>query len=170
MAVLGGCGTDRDHDAGRGHLVRAVPIDIDEAQRVRIDESGVRLNDLDSVALKLVSGDVQLVLDDVLGAVEQVGHRDILFYRVRGAVDAALAESGKVKRRFAQRLTRDRAGVDAGATDHRLVLSNSRPLAELGGLDRGALPGRAGADDEEVVIVIGHFQSRRLRWQLTPYS
>ena len=94
-----------------------------------------------------------LVRDDLVGADQQVLHRDVLLDPVRRAVELARAEAGEVEHRLAQRLRRDGAEIDADAADDRGLLDDRDLLVELGGLDRGALPGRAGADHHEIVVV-----------------
>ena len=79
------------------------------------------------------------------------GHRDVLGDRVVAAVERALAEPGEVQDRLAQRLRRNRAGVEAHAADHLLAVDDGDLLAELRRGDRALLAGRAGADDDEVV-------------------
>ena len=77
---------------------------------------------------------------------EQVLHPDILFDRIRVAVEGTLPVPGQVKHRLAQRLARYRAGVDAHATDDVCPLDDGDPLVDLGSLDRSPLPRRARAD------------------------
>ena len=62
----------------------------------------------------------------------------------------ALGEAGQVEHRLAQGLRRDRPGVQADAADHLALLADPDPAPQLGALDRGALAGGAGPDDEEV--------------------
>jgi hypothetical protein len=120
---------------------------------MRIDEAGGGRDHLDAVALELVPGNVDLVAHHRVGAEQQVHHRDVAFYRVGRAIDGPLAETRQVQRRLAQRLGRDGAGVDAHPADHRLALGYGDPLAQLGGLDGGALAGGSGAEHQQVVIV-----------------
>src|SRR6185312_13097024 len=63
-------------------------------------------------------------------------------------VQRALGEH--LEHRLAQRLGRDRPGVDGHAAEAVAALGDGDLPAELGGLDGGALTTRARADDEEV--------------------
>ena len=101
-------------------------------------------------------GHVDLVADDVVDTKEQVAHRDVLLHGVRGAIDPALPVSREAERRLAERLARDRAGVDAHAADDRALLDNRDPLVELRALDGGPMSGWTRADDEQIVVVLRH--------------
>jgi hypothetical protein len=65
-------------------------------------------------------------------------------------VERALGEL--LEHRLAQRLGRDRAGVDGDAAEALLALGDGHALAELGGLDRRLLAARPGSDDEKVEL------------------
>ena len=93
------------------------------------------------------------LLHDLLDAKGEVGDGDLAVDRVVLAVEAPLPEAGEVQDRLAQRLGRDRAGVEADAADHLLAVDDGDLLAELRRGDRALLAGRAGADDDEVVGV-----------------
>ena len=67
-----------------------------------------------------------------------------------GDVERAAGEL--VEHRHAQRLGRDRAGVDGDAAEPLAALDDGDALAELGGLDGRLLAARAGADDEKVEV------------------
>src|SRR5262249_43819681 len=77
----------------------------------------------------------------------------VLLDRVGRAVDAALAVPGEVEHRLAQGLAGDGAGVDAHAAHHRLALHDGHALIQLGRLDGRPLAGRAGTDDQHIVVV-----------------
>ena len=59
-----------------------------------------------------------------------------------------------------QELLRHAADIDAGAAEI-AVLGHRHARAMAGGDARGARPGRAGTDDEEVEVVFGHGSPRR---------
>ncbi len=84
---------------------------------------------------------------------QQVGDRDLGLDPVAGAVHVALGEAGQVEHRLAQRLRRDRAGVDADPAHHGVPLGHGDPLAQLRRRDRGLLPARSRADHQQVVVV-----------------
>ena len=65
----------------------------------------------------------------------------------------ALRDAAQVEDGFAERLGRDRPRVHAHAADDFALLADPDPLAELGGLDGGALPGGAGPEDEEIELL-----------------
>ena len=109
---------------------------------VRVDESAVPGVEVDPVAHQLTAHHVLLLGDDVLGAGEQIRGRDLLLDAVAGAVQFALAHAGQVDHRFAQRLGRDGAGVDAHAAEHPAALDDGDRLAELCRRDGGLLPAR----------------------------
>src|SRR5204862_3750630 len=70
------------------------------------------------------------------------------------AVDVALAESGDVEGRLAQGLGGNHPGVgDRHPTGQLVALDDGDPLAEVGSLDGGLLPGRPRADDDQVVVL-----------------
>jgi hypothetical protein len=94
-----------------------------------------------------------LATDHVLGARGQVGDRDVVLEPVRRAVHLALVQPGEVEDRLAERLRRDRAGVDADTAHHVPLLDDGRALAEFGASDRRLLSTRTGTDDEQVVVV-----------------
>ena len=85
----------------------------------------------------------------------QPGHQvvgaDILLHPVGTAIEAALPVAGEVQHGLAHRLGRDGAGVDGHAADTPPLLDDEDGVAELRSLHGGAAPGRAAADDEEVV-------------------
>ena len=92
----------RDHDAARRQFVLAFLAHKVEVHRVLIDDGGDAGEKLDAVALQLMPADLDLVANHVVGAQQQVVHRDVFFDHVRGAVDRALAEAGEMQHRLAQ--------------------------------------------------------------------
>ena len=105
------------------------------------------------VAHQLVACNVDPVLNDLVGAHQQVLNCDVLLDPIRRAVERARAEPGKLEHGLAQGLRRDGAEVDADPADDGGLLDDRHPLVELGALDRGALPGRTGPDHHKIVIV-----------------
>ena len=82
---------------------------------------------------------------------QQVFGLDVLLDAVGAAVEAALAPAGEVQHRLAQGFRGDGAGMHRHAADPPALFDHQHRAAELGGLDRGPPPGRAAADDDEVV-------------------
>src|SRR6185436_19742775 len=74
---------------------------------------------------------------------------------------ALAREAGEGDHRLAQGLARDGAGVDADAAHGAALLDDGGAMAQLGGLDGGALARGAAADADQVVVVgIAH----QVRW------
>ena len=107
----------------------------------------------DAVAAELLAHHLRLRADHPRGAVHQeLDRRALAPFGVERVGDVERAPGELVQHRHAQRLRRDRAGVDGDAAEALLALHDGDALAELGGLDGGLLAARARADDEEVEI------------------
>ena len=120
---------------------------------MRVGQSRLAPDDLDAVAIQVALDDPALVLDDRQLTVHQEADGQVLPQGVVDAVEPALAQTREIQRRLAKGLGGEGAGVDAGAAQVRRSLDQGHPLAEVGGLGGALLPGRAGADHDEVVIV-----------------
>ena len=118
---------------------------------VRVDEARAPGNDLDVVAQQLVPHDVDLALDHLLGANAQILHRDHFLHAVAVAVRRPLGHAGEVDDHLTEGLRRDRPPVDRDAAEL-APLDEPYAASELRPLDRGLLSGRAGTDDEELVV------------------
>ncbi|SVD97042.1 uncharacterized protein METZ01_LOCUS449896, partial [marine metagenome] len=93
-------------------------------------------------------------MDHFFGATREVGHSDTTLKRVGRAVNAASEITLEMQRCLALGLARNGAGVDAGTADDLFYFRQPQPpLAELGGLNGGALADRAGADYKEILII-----------------
>ena len=114
-------------------------------------EAGDADEHLDVVARELRLGDVDFGLDDVLHAEGEVRHGDAFLHPVVHAVDGFVVVAGEVQHGLAHGLGGDGAGVDAGAADDLAHLDQRDLLAQLGGIDGGALAGGTGADDDQIV-------------------
>jgi hypothetical protein len=145
----GGLGAGGDEDVLR--LVDIGTLAVGHLDVGGVLKAGHADQHLDVVARELGLGDVDLGLDDVLHAEGQVGHRDALLHPVVHAVDGLVVVAGEVQHGLAHGLGGDGAGVDAGAADDLAHLDQGDLLAQLGTVDGGALPCRAGADHDEVV-------------------
>ncbi len=156
VRIAGARGAHRDHDVVRAHAALAAPRRVLDAHRVLVLEGRVADDDLDVVAQQLGPGDVHLAAHDVIGAHQQVLHRDAVLGGVGGAVHVVQAPPRQVHGGLAQGLARDGPGVDADPAQGALALADRRPAAELGRLDRRVLARRPGADDQQVEVVLGH--------------
>ena len=148
-----GLGAGGDDDEPGGDLGAADAVVVEDAERVRVQERAGAAEDVDVVAQQLGADDLVLAADDVLGAREQVLHRDVGLHAVAGAVHLPLRHAREVHDRLAQGLARDGPGVRRDAAHHVPALDDGDLVAQLRGGDRGLLPTRAGADDDEVVVV-----------------
>src|SRR5690242_1419865 len=97
--------------------------------------------------------DLNFALDDPLHAMGEIACRNAVADDVVFSVDRALPEAGEVQNRFAQRLARNGAGVDAHAARHLPPIDDRDTLTELGSRDRSLLARRPATYDDEVVIV-----------------
>ena len=163
-----GAGGDDHHLRLDLHRLRRPLCD----EMMRIEEAGGAVDDHDAVPAHLVADHLDLAPDHVVAAEEKILHRDLLFQGVGGAVEAPLLETGQVEDRLAEGLGGDRAGVDADAADDLPPFANADPPAELGGLDGGVVPGRAGSDDEDVerfhAAHLGAYGRNWQGWALAP--
>ena len=122
----------------------------------------VPVSTVDVVAQQLAADHLDLAADHVLRTRCQVGDRDVVLDPVAGAVELALGMPGEVEDRLAQRLGRDRAGVDADAADHVATIDDADAAPELRGGYRRPLAARTAADDQQVVVVPGIAHDRSL--------
>jgi len=151
--------TDRDHNMGGRHLLSHAFLEQIEANAMRIDERRTGVEDVDVISQQLMACDVDFVVNDLIHAEQEIPHRDVLLDGIGRAVNAAFPIAGQPERRLAQRLARNRAGVDTDATDYRFLLHDRDALFQLRGLNRRPMTGRSRANDEEVVVV-GHVTPR----------
>ena len=114
-----------------------------DAERVGIDERGGAEHQGDPVALHLVADDVHFGADDMLGAVKQVGHVDVVLDGVAGAIKRTLVDAGEVQDGFADGFGGDGPGVDAHAADAVGAFDDGDGFSEFSGIEGGLLAGRA---------------------------
>lgn len=96
-----GRGDGSDGDENKLGVQLSVLIAANDVERVRIDEGGGAEHQGDAVAFHLAADDFHLGAHDMVGAVEEVGHVDVVLDGIAGAVDGAFAQSGEMKDRFA---------------------------------------------------------------------
>ena len=120
---------------------------------VGVDELTRGMNALHRIAHELVLQHLDLVVERLVQARDQVLGGDVLLDPVAAAVEAALAPARKIEHGLAQRLGRDGAGVHRNAAEPAALVDHQHRLAELGRLHGGAPARRAAADHQHVVVV-----------------
>jgi hypothetical protein len=143
----GGTGGDQDALAAQAGLA---PVGARDRDRVRVDEATRPLEPDHGVfreprleALALQGGHPLLVP-------HEVGHGRLAPQGEIHAVQPARAPAGQHQRGLAQRLARNGAGVDAGASEQRGAFDQGRPLAEQAGGVRTAGAGGTAAQHDEI--------------------
>ncbi len=137
----GGAGGD-DHVVGLEEFGRVFAGDLDG---LRVFEGTPAVNERDAVVGKVGPDQVDLGLYDGVAGTPEIGDggglgRGCEVGTTRGTGGAAGAE---VQDGLAQGLAGDGAGVDGDAPDCAVTLDHTDTFAELGGLNRGLLPGGA---------------------------
>ena len=156
-----GAAVDRDSlDAGRhgadgdddmvGLDVGVAVIALDP-QPVGVEEGRLALNKGHAVAAELVLHDLDFVPNDLVESGDEVLHRQVLLEGVADAVDVPLAKSREVEHGLPKGFAGNGAGVDRRASDVRGPLDHHGALAQLGGLDGGAVTGGTRPDNRYVV-------------------
>ena len=141
----------RDDD-GVGGQPALGAVACGDGDRVRVGEARSADDERHAIAPQLVADDLPLALDDLPHPDRDVVDRDVVLQPVVLPVDRALVEAGEVEDRLADRLRRDRSGVDARAADLAVPLDERDAVAELRGLDRRLLPRGTGAEDDELEV------------------
>ncbi len=116
-----GRGADRNQDP-LGGVDMLVAGRAGDRQLVRVEEFGGTDEGADAVALELMLQHLDLMLERHVQPHAEVGAVDLLLHPVGAAVEAALAPARQVERGLAQRLRRDRAGVDRNTADAAAIL------------------------------------------------
>ena len=122
-------------------------------------EGGLAADQLDFVELEIFQDAAALHLDDFAFVVHEIVDRQIFFQRVVDSVQTALLEAGEIEGRFAKRLARDGAGVDAAAADDVGALDDGDAFAEVGGLGGGFFACGTATDYDQVEGVWGRHVS-----------
>jgi hypothetical protein len=129
-------------------------------------EPRLAVHELDRVTVEVRRHLVRHRLDDAGCAGSELRDRRLGIQRETEPVHLSPTETGDVQGRFAQRLARDLAGLDHRSARRGGAFDNGHPVPEVGRLRRRLLPGRAGADDDNVEsILLPHLASRK---QTTP--
>src|SRR5262245_12381586 len=139
------------HEDMPGLQVHCLFVALDD-DFVRTGESGLAAIQVDPVPVELVMNDFDFVLDDVGHLAAQIVHRDLPLVAVAFAEHVALPKAGEVKNCLAHRLGGNRPGVNAHSPwPESAALDHRDALVELGRGDGPFLPGRAAANDHQVV-------------------
>jgi hypothetical protein len=118
---------------------------------VRVDEAGVTLEVADAVAAQVLADARALGDGDRVLAGDQPRNGGVRIVEGdRDAVEIARAISAQIDRRLAERLARERAGVDRGAAGLRRLLDHGDPPAEVRSLRRALLAGGTAADHHQI--------------------
>src|ERR1700728_974245 len=103
----------------------------------------------------------------MLYAEAQVSHRDLIFHTIIDAVNALIFESSEVQYGLPHGLAGNSAGVDTAAAHQLAPFDQGDSLPGLGPLNGGALPGRAGTDDDQIVPLHSGMSARFILPDLT---
>jgi hypothetical protein len=112
--------------------------------------------DLDIMAIQILTNDLLLGLDDHPLTEHEIADGETFLERVIDAVESALTKPGKVQRGFTERLGGHGAGIDAGATQMCRPFHKRDAFPEVCRLGGALFTGRARADDDEVIGEAGH--------------
>ena len=134
----------------------------DHLNAMRVNKMGGAEHGLDPVSGKLMLKDIDLVIEGHLQPAHQIRSRDILLDAVCASVEAALPIAGEIEHGLAQRLRRDRAGMNRNAADPATLLDDENRLADLGGLNGGPATGGTAADDDQIIRGQGWLLVRRV--------
>ena len=145
-----------DHDLIGGHIPHSVGVQHLQPQRVRIAKRSLCRDRFNVITLQRRTRHVNLMPNHMVGAIQQIAHRDVLLHGIALAINAALSITRKVQHRFAQGFAGDGARVDAHAADDGLTLNNRHALAQLDALYSRPLPGGARTNHDEVIFVVRH--------------
>ena len=91
--------------------------------------------------------------DNVLHTEGEVGHGDLFLHAIVDAVNVLVVVAGEVQHGLAQRFAGNGSGVDARSANHFALLNDGDALAGFRALNRRALTGWSGADDDQIVLV-----------------
>src|SRR5882757_1824566 len=129
-------------------LVGLRPALVGHLHVVGIFKTGHTGKHVDPVSRKLRLGHIDFGLDHMLDAEGEIRHRDLFLDLVIHAVDLPVVVAGKMHHGFAHGFAGDGPRIDGNTTDGPHTLNDSGPLAQFIGVDSGALPRRAGTNDE----------------------
>ena len=89
--------------------------------------------------------------------------RQAVFQRVVHSIETTLLDARIIKRGFAENLARNRAGVNARATQDFTALDKGDALAEISSLRGSLFAGRTGADYNQIIRLHSNSPQRRVR-------
>src|SRR5207248_556678 len=120
---------------------------------VSIFKGGLAVNQFDMVQLEILTNALAFHFHHFALVMHEVMDGEIFFQGIINAVESALAQAGKIERRFAQRLAGHSAGVDAASADLRGTLDDGHALAEISCLGAGLFARGPAADDHQIEVV-----------------
>ena len=130
--------------------LRAAQIDFDDVRRHERRAAAINVN---AVAPDVVVNQFPTFLDNDALAVHEIADADVGAHRNIDAIKPALLQTGQLQRAFAQRLGRNRSGIDARAARSRFLFDQRDAFAEIRRLTRAFFARRPGTDDNEVVVL-----------------
>ena len=119
-----------------------------------IEEAAHAGHGLDLVAGELMFQHIDFVIEGHVQPSHQVLGLDVFLDAIGTAVESAFAPSGQVQDRFTEGFRWNGAGVDRDAPDPAAFFDHQDSVSQFCRLNGSSAPGRAAADDDE--IVSGH--------------
>jgi hypothetical protein len=139
------------HEDMPGLQVHCLVVALDD-DLVRTGEAGLAAVQVDAIAIELVVNHFDFVLGDVRHLAVEFLHRDLALVAIALAKDVALAEARQVQYGLAHRFGGNRPRMDADPARPELAaLDHRHALVELRRGDSPFLPGRAAANDHQIV-------------------
>ncbi len=149
------------HAAGGQHDVLGLQRPLRAAvvgylDRVRIDQLAEAAHDLDLVLLHQVADAGRELAHHVEFALHHRAEIDLDILGDDAVRREAFAGEMQVFRRGQERLARDAADVEAGAAERLVLFDNDDLETKLRGADGGDITTGTAADDDQLIIKIGH--------------
>src|SRR5258708_45603 len=119
---------------------------------MRIEKSGLAAHEFDVMEREIFQDTPALHIHDFAFVVHEIVDSEIFLERIVDAVEAALLEPGKIKRRLPKGFPPDCAPVDPMAAQWVGGLEDTAPLAEKRGLGTAIFAGGATANNDQIEI------------------
>lgn len=143
-----------------GGQLDAVTVVHEHGEPVRVQETRLPGDRAHHVAVELVLEHLDLVADGDVQALHEITGADAFLDPVAAPVESTLAPAGQIQDGFAQRLAGNGGGMHARTADDGVLFDHGDRPAELGRLDRRALPGRTAAENDKVEMLHARFRVR----------